>query len=104
MAVGTALVVRSDASGPSNQHAAAKTGTGQAATRRASPLTQRMLRQRDPIGRYREVTGRRARIRWWHRIQALVLLSVIVVALGIFLAVLLGITFLAGTILLETVS
>ena len=63
-----------------------------------------MLRQRDPIGRYREVTGRRARIRWWHRIQALVLLSFIVVALGILLAILIGIAFLVGTIVLETVS
>ncbi|MDH3755154.1 MAG: hypothetical protein OEU32_14885 [Acidimicrobiia bacterium] len=63
-----------------------------------------MLRSTDPIRRHREVTGRKAKVRWWQRIRALVLLAGIVLMLGVVLAVLVGIAFLAGTIFLEAVS
>lgn len=88
----------------SNQDARSGATTGQSEVRRPSPVTQRLLRNRDPIRRYREVTGRRAKVRWWQRLQALILLTVIIVALGLILAVLVGIAFLGGTILLETVA
>ena len=39
----------------------------------------------------RVVTGRRARIRWWHRVRAAVLLAVFVVGGGIALATVVGV-------------
>lgn len=94
----------SETAGPTSQDARRPRANPTGTVRRPSPLTRRLLRSRDPIHRYREVTGRRARVRWWQRIQALVLLTLIVSVLGVIVAMLVGIAFLAGTIVLETVS
>jgi hypothetical protein len=99
-----ALVLRSGMLGQNDQHAGDERKSGQPPLRRVSPLTERLTRSRDPIHRYREVTGRRARVRWWQRLRALVVLAVLVIILGMLVAVVIGIAFLAGTILLETVS
>ncbi len=99
-----ALVMRSGVLGQNNQHAGGNKKTDRPTVRRVSPLTERLNRSRDPIHKYREVTGRRARVRWWQRVRALVVLALIVTSLGVLVAILIGLAFLGGTILLETVS
>ncbi|MDE0927760.1 MAG: hypothetical protein OSA06_03245 [Acidimicrobiales bacterium] len=47
------------------------------------------------------LTGRRARIRWWHRLRSLVALVVLVAVGGAFIATAFGALFFAGTFLLE---
>ncbi len=49
----------------------------------------------------RVVTGRRARIRWWHRCTSLALLLAIVVLVGLALASLTAVLIVAGGFLLE---
>lgn len=49
----------------------------------------------------RPVVGRKAYVRWWERLRALVVLGAIVVALGIALAAVVGITVLGLGFLLE---
>ncbi|MGB1681356.1 MAG: hypothetical protein ACPHFO_03365 [Acidimicrobiales bacterium] len=49
----------------------------------------------------RPVVGRRAYVRWWERLRALIVLGAIVVALGIALAAVVGITVLGLGFLLE---
>ncbi len=49
----------------------------------------------------RVVTGRRARIRWWHRLRSLVLLAAIVVAGGVALATVVGLMVVGAGFLLE---
>ncbi len=63
-----------------------------------------LFRARDPLRRHREIHGRRARIRWWHRIRAIVILAALVVLLGVLLAGLVGILFFVMTFILEAVS
>jgi hypothetical protein len=103
-ALAPALVVRSGMLGENDQQAEGGRKGERPTVRRVSPLTERLTRSRDPIHKYREVTGRRARVRWWQRVRALVVLAAIVTALGVLVAVLVGIAFIGGTILLETVS
>ncbi len=103
-ALAPALVMRSGMLGQNDQHAGGKPKSERPTVRRVSPLTERLTRSRDPIHRYREVTGRRARVRWWQRVRALVVLALIVTSLGVLVAVLVVIAFIGGTILLETVS
>ena len=53
----------------------------------------------------RVVTGRRARIRWWHRVRAAVLLAVFVVGGGIALATVVGVTiFLSGFLVEQAIG
>ncbi len=47
------------------------------------------------------VVGRKAYVRWWERLRALVVLSAIVVGIGVSLAVLVGVTVLGLGFLLE---
>jgi hypothetical protein len=47
------------------------------------------------------LTGKRARIRWWHRIFSLALLLAIVVLVGLALASLTAVLIVAGGFLLE---
>lgn len=49
----------------------------------------------------RPVVGRRAYVRWWERIRALIVLTAIVVGLGLLLAVLVGVTVLGLGFMLE---
>ncbi|MGB1629477.1 MAG: hypothetical protein ACPHIC_00955 [Acidimicrobiales bacterium] len=49
----------------------------------------------------RPIVGRRAYVRWWERIRALIVLSAIVVGLGIALAVIIGVIVLSAGFLLE---
>ena len=49
----------------------------------------------------RVLTGKRARIRWWHRIFSLALLLAIVVLVGLALASLTAVLIVAGGFLLE---
>ncbi len=49
----------------------------------------------------RPVVGRKAYVRWWERLRALVVLAAIVVALGVALAAVVGITVLGLGFLLE---
>ncbi len=103
-ALAPALVMRSGVLGQNDQHAGGNRKTVRPTVRRVSPLTERLNRSRDPMYKYREVTGRRARVRWWQRVRALVVLALIVTSLGVLVAIVIGIAFLGGTILLETVS
>jgi len=68
------------------------------------PSNRRQLRSSDPTYKYKEVTGRRAKIQWWHRVRALVVLSIIVVGLGIALAISIGLVFIAGLLVLESLA
>ena len=53
----------------------------------------------------RVVTGRRARIRWWHRVRSVVLLAVFVVGGGIALATVVGVTiFLSGFLVEQAIG
>lgn len=56
-----------------------------------------IIRRRVP----RPVVGKKAYVRWWERLRALVVLSVIVVALGIALAAAIGVIVLGAAFLLE---
>jgi len=47
------------------------------------------------------LTGKRARIRWWHRLRSLAVLVTIVAVGGIAIATALGVTFFAAGFLLE---
>jgi len=49
----------------------------------------------------RPVVGRKAYTRWWERLRAIIVLSAIVVALGVGLAAVVGITVLSLGFLLE---
>jgi hypothetical protein len=49
----------------------------------------------------RPVVGRKAYVRWWERLRALVVLAAIVVALGVAVAAVIGITVLGLGFLLE---
>lgn len=49
----------------------------------------------------RPIVGRRAYVRWWERLRALIVLAAIVVGLGIALAVIIGVTVLSAGFLLE---
>ncbi len=49
----------------------------------------------------RPVVGRKAYVRWWERVRALLVLGGIVVALGVALATVIGITVLGLGFLLE---
>ncbi|MEM9466762.1 MAG: hypothetical protein AAGA90_15420 [Actinomycetota bacterium] len=49
----------------------------------------------------RPVVGRKAYVRWWERLRALIVLAAIVVALGVALAAIVGITVLGLGFLLE---
>ncbi len=49
----------------------------------------------------RPTVGRRAYVRWWERLRALIVLSTIVVTLGVALAAVVGITVLGLGFLLE---
>lgn len=46
----------------------------------------RALRERDPYRRQRVITGREARVQWWERARAALVLGVIVAVLGVALA------------------
>ena len=53
----------------------------------------------------RVVTGRKARIRWWHRFRAAVLLAVFVVGGGIALATVVGVAiFLSGFLVEQAIG
>jgi len=56
-----------------------------------------IIRRRVP----RTVVGKKAYVRWWERLRALVVLAVIVVGLGIALAAAIGILVLSAAFLLE---
>ncbi len=47
------------------------------------------------------VTGRRARIRWWHRVRSVVLLTTFVVVGGVALATAIGVGFFLSGFLVE---
>ena len=49
----------------------------------------------------RVLTGRRARIRWWHRVRSVALLAVFVVGGGIVLATVIGASLLLSGFLVE---
>lgn len=49
----------------------------------------------------RPVVGRKAYVRWWERIRALIVLAALVVGLGIAVAAIVGITVLGAGFLLE---
>ena len=49
----------------------------------------------------RPVVGRRAYVRWWERVRALIVLAAIVVGLGVALAAIVGVTVLGAGFLLE---
>lgn len=49
----------------------------------------------------RPVVGRKAYVRWWERIRALIVLAAIVVGLGVVLAAIVGVTVLGAGFLLE---
>lgn len=49
----------------------------------------------------RPTVGRRAYVRWWERIRALIVLAAIVVGLGVALAAIVGVTVLGAGFLLE---
>jgi len=49
----------------------------------------------------RPVTGKKAYVRWWERLRALVVLATIVIALGIALAAAIGVIVLGAAFLLE---
>lgn len=49
----------------------------------------------------RPVVGRKAYVRWWERVRALIVLAAIVIGLGIALAAIVGITVLSLGFLLE---
>jgi len=76
--------------------------SGTTAPRPAGP--RGLFRSRDPLRRYREIHGRRARIRWWHRLRAIVVLAALVALLGVLLAGLVGVLFFVMTFILEAVS
>lgn len=50
---------------------------------------------------HKVVTGQRARIRWFHRLRSLILLTVFVVAGGIALATVIGVMVIGAGFLLE---
>ena len=53
----------------------------------------------------RVVTGRRAHIRWWHRLRSLVLLTVFVVVAGVATATIIGlVVFLSGFLLEQAIG
>jgi len=56
-----------------------------------------IIRRRVP----RTVVGKKAYVRWWERLRALVVLAGIVVALGIALAAVIGVAVLSAAFLLE---
>jgi len=56
-----------------------------------------IIRRRVP----RTVVGKKAYVRWWERLRALVVLTAIVVALGIALAAAIGVIVLGAAFLLE---
>jgi len=56
-----------------------------------------IIRRRVP----RTVVGKKAYVRWWERLRALVVLAAIVVALGIALAAAVGVIVLGAAFLLE---
>ncbi len=72
--------------------------------RPASTPRRGLFGARDPLRRHREIHGRRARIRWWHRVRAILILAALVIVLGILLAGLVAILFLFMTFILEAVS
>jgi hypothetical protein len=47
------------------------------------------------------VTGKRARIRWWHRLRSLVLLTALVIVGGVALATVIGVIVIGAGFLLE---
>ena len=49
----------------------------------------------------RPVVGRKAYVRWWERVRALIVLAAIVVGLGVALAVIVGVTVLGAGFILE---
>jgi len=56
-----------------------------------------IIRRRVP----RTVVGKKAYVRWWERLRALVVLAGIVVALGIAVAAVIGVAVLSAAFLLE---
>lgn len=61
-------------------------------------------RRRDPLRHHRAIVGRDARIRWWERVRALVVLIVMVVLLGALAAIFVGFMIFLGTVLLEVLA
>ena len=53
----------------------------------------------------RVVTGRRARIRWWHRVRSMVLLTTFVIVGGVALATAIGVSiFLSGFLVEQAIG
>ncbi|HJL83332.1 MAG TPA: hypothetical protein QGF43_05440 [Acidimicrobiales bacterium] len=50
---------------------------------------------------HKVVTGKRARIRWWHRLRSLVLLTALVIVGGVALATVIGVIVIGAGFLLE---
>ena len=69
--------------------------------RRTRPIGSR---RRDPLRPHRAVTGIDARIRWYERVRALLILFVVVLVLGAGLAVLIGLVFLLASVFLEILA
>ena len=63
-----------------------------------------LFRRRDPLRPHRAITGADAHIRWWERLRALIVLFVLLIALGVLLAVAVGLVFLIGRALLEILA
>lgn len=60
--------------------------------------------RRDPLRHHRAVVGPDARISWWERARAFLMLIFIVVGLGIALAVFIGASIFLARVLLETLA
>lgn len=61
-------------------------------------------KRRDPLRHHRAVVGLDARVRWWERVRAAVILIVMVVALGALLAIFVAFLIFLGTVLLEILA
>jgi|GEM_PF-3348657 len=61
-------------------------------------------KRRDPLRNHRAVVGLDARVRWWERVRAAVILFVMVVALGALVAVFVAFLAFLGTVLLEILA
>lgn len=61
-------------------------------------------KRRDPLRHHRAVVGLDARVRWWERVRAAVILLVMVVALGALLAIFVAFLIFLGTVLLEILA
>lgn len=57
--------------------------------------------RRDPLARYRAVTGVKAHVRWYDRLFSLVGLAVLVVVMGALLAISVGVLIIGARVLLD---